>query len=69
MQCIYDLDLGARTKKESYSLTCSKESYSLTCSKASAVVAVSRIMVMPMLVFMFDLALTLSLKADDLRGG
>ena len=69
MQCIYDLDPGARTKKESYSLACSKESYSLTCSMANAVVAVSPIMVMPMLVFMFDLALTLSLKAADSRGG
>ena len=69
MQCIYDLDLGARTKKESYSLTCSKEPYSLTCSMAKTVVAVSPIMVMPMLVFMFDLALTLSLKAVDFRGG
>ena len=69
MQCIYDLDLGARTKKESYSLACSKESYSLTCSEASAVVAVSRMVVMPMLAFMFDHALTLSLKADDFRGG
>ena len=69
MQCVYDSDLGSRTKKESYSLTCSKESYSLTCSKANAVVAVSPIMVMPMLVFMFDLALTLSEKAADSRGG